>query len=49
MVEQISCVLIVVEYDCRIGTKVKPNLKRIVTNNFFEVFLEKVPAFRISE
>ena len=27
MVEQISCVLIVVEYDRGIGTKVKPNLE----------------------
>ena len=35
MVEQISCVLIVVEYDCRIGTKVKPNLKSIITDDIF--------------
>ena len=35
MVEQISCVLIVVEYDCRIGTKVKPNLWGIITSDFF--------------
>ena len=50
LVEQISCVLIVVEYDCRIGTKVKPNLWGIITSDFFGLrsFLEWVPAFRIS-